>query len=365
MENPDEDIITRQFDVSVILCTYNRCEMLPQAMESLLAQQTGGVRYELIVVDNNSTDATREVIQSFIRRGHSHIRYIFEGTQGLPHARNAGIKSAHAPIIAFTDDDVRVAKDWVGKIKQAFDDYPKVDLVGGKVLPRWEREPPAWMTPTHWGPLALQDYGEAPFLTNSKRPVCLVGANMSLRRAVFERIGLFNGEFVRMGASSTEDHELQLRLWLAGGQGIYVPDVAVTADVQAERLTKAYHRLWHSGHGRSCAMMHLHEMYTPEGYVVKQQSGDTVKLFGAPSFIYRELLRACAWWFSATLFGSEGDALLNEDWARYLIGYIRQSYKMDCAKRDHYALSEVGNFGGKILRKKWLAVVSNHKSSAD
>src|SRR5436305_8400951 len=137
------------FDVSVIISTYNRCEMLPAALESILAQETAGTRYELIVVDNNSTDKTREVVESFIARGHANLRYVFEGKQGLSHARNAGIAAARAPIIAFTDDDVRAASDWVASIKRVFDEHPEVDFVGGKVLPRWEAEPPSWLTPDH------------------------------------------------------------------------------------------------------------------------------------------------------------------------------------------------------------------------
>ena len=105
-----------QLDVTVIIATYNRADMLPGALESVLAQEADGVRYEVIVVDNNSPDQTREVVESFIARGHRNLRYLFEGRQGVAYARNTALAHASAPIIAFTDDDVRVSPDWVAMI---------------------------------------------------------------------------------------------------------------------------------------------------------------------------------------------------------------------------------------------------------
>ena len=96
-------------EVSVVLSTYNRCHILPDALESLLAQE-GGVSYEIILVDNNSTDRTREVVESFIARGATNLTYVFEGRQGLSYGWNSGIAHARAPVIAFTDDDVSPAQ---------------------------------------------------------------------------------------------------------------------------------------------------------------------------------------------------------------------------------------------------------------
>jgi glucosyl-dolichyl phosphate glucuronosyltransferase len=238
-------------DVSIVISTYNRCDTLEGALQSVLGQDAGLVTYEIIVVDNNSTDRTREVVDAVSARGHGHLRYLFEGRQGLSHARNAGIAQARAPIIAFTDDDVRVASDWVVNIKRAFDAHPEVDYVGGRVLPRWPTAPPTWLTRDHWSPMALSDYGDAPMYVNAEAPVCLVGANLAFRRDVFARVGLFQPDFQRVkdGIGSTEDHELQLRLWHARRQGMYVPALVVTAEVEPRRMSKEYHRRWHTGHG--------------------------------------------------------------------------------------------------------------------
>lgn len=322
-----------QFDVSVILCTYNRCSILPNALESILAQQTGDVRYEIIVVDNNSTDQTLQVIESFIARGQGNIRCVFEGRQGLSHARNAGIENALAPLVAFFDDDERVAPDWIINIKQSFDEHPEVDFVGGKVLPRWTAEPQAWLTSnSHWAPVALSDYGDTPFYSNAENPVCLIGGNLGIRLDAFNRIGLFDPEFQRIeGNIGSEDHEWLLRLWQAGRQGMYVPKMMVEADVPLERMKKAYHRMWHTGHGKSCALMQLNELIDKNGRL-RQTPIESVKLFGASAFVYRELLETSARWLKALLQGNKKRAFDNEIRVRHLISYIRASRQYNLNK---------------------------------
>src|SRR4051812_38541345 len=105
-------------DISVVIATYNRASILPVALESVLNQDTQGATYEVILVDNNSTDHTREVATSFIENSGEKLRYLFEAEQGVSYARNAAIEKARAPIIAFFDDDVQVARNWIATIKQ-------------------------------------------------------------------------------------------------------------------------------------------------------------------------------------------------------------------------------------------------------
>ena len=204
-------------DVSVVIATYNRASILPAALESILNQDTQGATYEVILVDNNSTDHTEEVAKSFIDSSGGKLRYVFEPNQGVSFARNAAIEKTLAPIIAFFDDDVQVASNWVATIKQTLDRHQDVSCIGGKVLPRWESDPPAWLTREHWAPLALQDYGDESFLVNFKRPLCLISANLAIRRAVFDEVGVFRPELQRVKdcIGSMEDLELLMRLWRA------------------------------------------------------------------------------------------------------------------------------------------------------
>ena len=100
-------------DVSVVISTYNRCTVLARALQALLCQQANEMSYEILVIDNNSSDQTRDLVQALITKDPEKLRYIFEPQQGLSYARNTGIANARAPIIAFTDDDVCVASDWI------------------------------------------------------------------------------------------------------------------------------------------------------------------------------------------------------------------------------------------------------------
>ena len=112
--------------VSVVLCTYNRSHLLTPALDALLRQGPDTPPYEVIVVDNNSADATRQVVEPFIASGI--VRYAFEPSQGLSHARNHGLSIARADLIAFTDDDVRVTSTWIRSIVDTFAEHPDLDM---------------------------------------------------------------------------------------------------------------------------------------------------------------------------------------------------------------------------------------------
>ena len=119
--------------ISVIICTFNRCEMLALTLESFTRIETGSdFTWELIVVDNNSTDATKGVVSEFNTR--LPIRYVFESKQGLSRARNCGIAQAQGDIIVFTDDDIIVTNDWLNEITNALKAFSHVDLLFGRTL---------------------------------------------------------------------------------------------------------------------------------------------------------------------------------------------------------------------------------------
>jgi glycosyltransferase involved in cell wall biosynthesis len=267
-------------DVSVVLSTHNRCGLLAAALRCLLHQHDAPT-HEIIVVDNRSTDRTREVVQEAIDEAtDGRLRYVYEPRQGLSYARNAGIDRARASVVAFTDDDVRADPDWIAAIGAAFEDHPEASYVGGRVLPRWPGAPPAWLTRDHWSPLALQDHGSEPFEVGSARPLCLVGANLVFRADVFRRIGLFSPDvqLTPGAAGSTEDHELMRRVWQQGAHGVYVPSVVVRADVPRERMRRTYHRRWHYGQGRFWARMRVPEME-------RSRAG---RPLGVPAHLYRQ-----------------------------------------------------------------------------
>ena len=300
-------------DVSVIIPTYNRAEMLPPLLDALLAQQTAGVTCEIFVVDNASSDSTRDVVAA---RTDSRLHYVFERRRGASNARNTGVERARAEIVAFLDDDVLPAPDWVRQIKLAMDAHPDVDCVGGRVEPSWPRDPPRWLTPLNYAPLALQfGRGSGRRLNAANASSCLVGANFACRRGVLREVGGFSREYLR-----DEDRELNLRLWRAGKVGMYADEIVATARVQPERLLKPYHRRWHAVTGVNHARMRFREIIARDGRLIDPVTRHT--LFGTPAFMYREVFRAAVRWLRQWIGRRDAEAFAAECRLRYLVSYI-------------------------------------------
>jgi len=338
-----------RYEITVVISTYNRSGRLAATLDSVLEQQSREVRYEVIVVDNNSTDSTREVVESYIGRGHTNLSYVFEPMQGVSYARNAGIGKARAEVIAFADDDVRVAKDWVADIKRVFEKHPEVDCIGGRVLPGWTSEPPAWLTRDHWMPLALLDYGDEPFFINANHPLCLLSANLAVRREVLTKTGLFAPDLQRVKDSigSLEDAELLERIWRAGRQCLYTPLLTVTTDVPAERMTKDYHRRWHTGHGRFLAIMRSEEI-----------ERSSHRLFDVPAHLYKHAVRDAAAWFKYFLAGRSECAFTYEIRMRFFAGFFRKR-RQDYLAAEHGQMREIVRFARSLLKKAEVDLISS------
>ncbi len=334
----------RKLEVSIIISTYNRCKLLPAALESILAQNSDDVSYEVIVVDNNSTDETRRVVELFAKHAKVSVRYIFEKRQGLSFGRNAGIVAASAPVIVFTDDDVCVSPDWMVNIKRAFDRHPEIGFVGGKVLPQWNSEPPSWLTNHHWSPLALQDHGDSSFHVSSERPICLVGANLAFRRGVFEQIGLFAPEFQRVKGSvgSMEDLEFESRYYRSGGCGLYEPSVIVSAPVDLKRLEKDYHRKWHTGHGQFSAKLRDEDFERA-----------SARLFDVPSHLYRQAVSNVVNWLKFSLQRRETEAFRAEMQLRFFLGFLHSRRKeFSESESSRSSIEEIISFTHSLVTKK-------------
>jgi glucosyl-dolichyl phosphate glucuronosyltransferase len=322
--------------ISVVMCTYNRAALLPAAIDDVLAQDHPATpQFELIVVDNNSPDSTPAIVER-ARARDSRVRYLFEPRQGLSHARNAGIAAARAPIVAFTDDDVRVGREWLATIVRSFCEHPGVSVVGGKVLPVWPGPLPGWLTTAHWGPLALVDYGERTIRVDADNPLCLVGANLAVAASAFARIGGFAADVQRVRdiVGSSEDHEFLLRLFRAGAFGLYDPRVVIHAAVQPDRLERQYHRRWHTGHG------HFHALMRPD-YLERSNAG---RLFDVPAHMFRTALGDAVGWMAARLRRDEDEAFSRELRLRFFYGFARTR------RRQFLALSRVER------RRHWHAL---------
>jgi glycosyltransferase involved in cell wall biosynthesis len=305
--------------ISVVICTCNRADLLPAAIDQVLAQDDPDTpEFELIVVDNNSTDATPAVVQRACA-GDGRVRYLHESKQGVSHARNAGLLAARAAIIAYTDDDVRVSRTWLASIVRAFREYPDAWAVGGKVLPIWPSQPPPWLTSAHWGPLALADHGDQPLRLDTNNQLCLLGCNLAVLRSAFSRVGKFSANVQRVPGTvaSSEDHEFLLRVFGAGAFAVYDPRIIIHAAVQPERLDRAYHRVWHRSQG------HYNAMMRPE-YLERSNAG---RLFDVPLHLYRTALEDALRWIAATIRRDHAEAFARELRLRFFWGFLRTRYR--------------------------------------
>lgn len=297
-------------EVSVVIPTYNRSALLRSAVDSVLAQDTH-VPFEIVIVDNNSQDDTAAVVRSLMD---GRVRYVLEREQGNAHARNRGVESAAAGIIAFIDDDVTVASNWLTSLKQALDARQDLSFVGGKVLPQWNGAPPSWVTPEHWAPLALLDYGPDELVIAGKSPRGLLTANIAFRRSVFDEVGRFSPHLQRVKdfIGSMEDTEFLMRVCRSGKQGMYLPQMIASAPVDLERLNKSYHRRWHTGHGHFYAVMR-----DPEW------ERSSFRVAGVPGHLYKETASHALGWLSRIVTGNTDAAFTHECRLRFFSGFYR------------------------------------------
>jgi len=205
--------------ISVLICTRNRANSLEATLERFFEQSLyGDYDYELIVVDNNSTDRTKDVVTDCAARHPGAIEYIREPRRGLCYARNIAIVAAKGDVIVFTDDDVLVSPNWLDEIYREFTKHPQVCMLGGRVLlAREGLQAVSYQPATERQEFAFPcDGGFA------------MGANMAFRREVFHRIGLFD---VRLGAgrffAGADEVELVYRGLKAGYHLLYAPNVLV------------------------------------------------------------------------------------------------------------------------------------------
>jgi glycosyltransferase involved in cell wall biosynthesis len=328
------DSLTGPCEVSVVVSTRNRAEVLGNCLRALAGSRTT-VSFEIIVVDNGSSDDTRSVVAKIADTCPVPLHYVWESRQGVSYGRNAGIARAVGNIVAFTDDDIQVSADWVEHVHRLFKQHPDLECVGGAVLPIWEQPPPDWLDAKHWSPLSVTDHGPTPFIIDASHPQCLPTSNLAFRRPVFDRIGGFSGEFPR-----AQDHELQLRFWLSGGRQLYSPSLVVHTAVPAERMRVSYHRRWHTWHGRMCARMRLRERTRPDGGVGRVPTQQRM-ILGTPAFLWRDLAAAVRDWLASLPRGDSSRRLDHEMRVRHLLGYILEQPRV----REHARANSASTTG--------------------
>jgi len=223
--------------ISVVVCTYNRSELLSKCLRSLVQQSLNKDLYEVIVADNNSTDDTQKILQEFILK-EPNFRSCHEDRKGANHARNAGCRIARGEYIAFIDDDAVAYPDWLSNILEFIERHPEVVVFGGPYDAYSLVHKPTWFPP-EYGMLSLG---------NEERPIKIgaewvTGTNLIVRKNAFFRVGGFHEKLgsVEKGIFYFgEEIRLLIDFSEHGHTIYYVPTVRVKHLIRTDKMNLKY-----------------------------------------------------------------------------------------------------------------------------
>jgi glycosyltransferase involved in cell wall biosynthesis len=314
---------------SVVIPTYNRAGDLIESLDSMRGIASSHP-WELIVVDNNSKDDTKLVVEESAKTFPVPLHYLFEPEQGRCAALNAGIRSARGEIILTTDDDVRVEEDWLDKAAAALNSLG-CHYISGKVLPIWQGVRPKWIPESPgrlWAVIALLDYGPEPVEFGQK--YVPIGVNMAFRRSCFETAGLWDNRLGRKAGTllGQEVREWTTRARAEGLKGFYSPDFVIHHCIPADRLNKEYFRRWYYWHGVSRAL--LYEQFGLDMEAPEAAGMDVSKvphILGVPRYLYRTCINAAGKMARATLQRDVLGAFEHELWLWFFAGILKQRFK--------------------------------------
>jgi glycosyltransferase involved in cell wall biosynthesis len=267
--------------LSVILATYNRGENLRTALSTVVDQYCDGTfDYEIIVVDNNSTDGTKKVVESFMSKD-PRVKYIFEPVQGKSGAMNKGMAQARGEFFCFTDDDVRVDAHWLWNIKKCFLEH-QCDVVGGRVLPIYPINTPQWVKDNIdilRGAIISYDFGEDTKVY-VKTMYEFIGANFALRKSLVEECGLVRTDLGVGGPYMGEDTEYIGRLAKNNKKLYYCGAALVWHPLDLKRTQLSFIAKWNQALGRYRAFTNDY----------KTLPASLVYYFGVPRYLLLEML---------------------------------------------------------------------------
>ena len=250
-------------------------------MESITrANIPAGLRWELLVVDNGSSDDTASVIASFAPR--LPVRMLTEPSPGVSKARNMGLFAAQADRIVWTDDDTEVAPEWLTSYLDAYERYPDAAFFGGKVIPVFEGGVPSWLQPNLEAfahAFAARDLGEAPVRFRIEHAHLPFGANMALRTPVQRLFPFDPAVGGGTGISGGEETKMIRQMAAAGHHGMWVPGSAVRHHIPAARASLAY----------------IDKFNFDTGFLIEREMPSAGPIvFGTPRWLLRDLCRSYA-----------------------------------------------------------------------
>lgn len=224
---------------SIIICTRNRHDLILKCLNSLLNLDYGIDKYEVIVVDNGSTDITKEKVINF--KSPFKLNYVYEPVPGLSRSRNKGLECATGDIVIYLDDDVTVHKDWLEQLTKPFDDHgDAVGIVAGDVDPIWEEPRPSWLTDQYLGfySAGLNWDSIARYMKNDE---WVLECNMAIRTHLLRKKGGFDESLGRIGDSLVSCEGIVIDQIRAEGTNAYFTPLArINHLMHSSRLNKSW-----------------------------------------------------------------------------------------------------------------------------
>lgn len=226
--------------ISAVICTHNRAKYLPSSIESLIQQTLPKHQFEVIIIDNSSTDNTFEIANRYESK-FVNFQLKKEEKLGLSHARNKSIDISKSEIIAYLDDDAIAKPNWLENILKAFQENEKIAVAGGKINPLWEKPRPKWLADALLPALTIINWSEKPFMLESREQY-LAGANIAFKKESLVQHGKFDPKLGRIGSRLLSGEEILLidRMKSAGLLAYYDPNIEVDHIVPANRLNKKW-----------------------------------------------------------------------------------------------------------------------------
>lgn len=242
--------------ITIAICTFNRNYELNQTL-NLLSKISTIQDCEILIIDNNSKDKTREVVEYFRSHTRLNVVYVVENKQGIAHARNKAVKEATGDIIAFIDDDVSPTNSWLETLTNKFKLDNTIDVVFGRILPIWpNKKKYPWLSMELSQPLALLDYGEQEFIVYDQKYE-FYSANLAIKKVSLEKINYtFNVSLGRKDnvLLSGEESELFRTVLSHDWKIVYSPAMVVYHRIDPKRLLKKYMHKWYFYSGVSIAL---------------------------------------------------------------------------------------------------------------
>jgi glycosyltransferase involved in cell wall biosynthesis len=306
-------------DISIVICTYNRVNNLKECFDCLASQEISNpFSWEVLLVDNNSSDHTRQFTENYAAQEHFKLSYTFEAKQGLSHARNQGINVSNGAILVFIDDDIRVSKNWLQSIVDAFTTQ-NCDAVGGRIHIKSLTKLPKWITPDMYGFLGYQDFGDESRPMDGYKEFPF-GGNMAIKRAVFEKIGVFDRNMGRKGTGlkkeelfKGEETDFFHRMADVGGRFYYQPEALVLHNILAHQLKPKFFLTLHNNAGLLDAR--------------KDSIAYSRALLGIPLFIYPQFIRAIGKYIKLCITKGPNSSFRQLMTVNYFLGLMEGYYK--------------------------------------